>query len=53
MQEVVDSILNEGDVEKCKRAPTQLRMPFLEMTAPDGSSSGMYRTKHCLATLNI
>uniref|UniRef100_A0A8C1GKR8 Sulfotransferase n=1 Tax=Cyprinus carpio TaxID=7962 RepID=A0A8C1GKR8_CYPCA len=40
-QEVVDSILNEGDVEKCKRAPTQVRMPFLEMTAPDGSSSGI------------
>lgn len=54
IQEVVDSILNEGDVEKCKRAPTQVRMPFLEMTAPGDSSSGMfYRTKHCLATLNI
>lgn len=41
IQEVVDSILNEGDVEKCKRAPTQMRMPFLEMTASDGSSSGI------------
>ncbi|XP_050953275.1 sulfotransferase family 1, cytosolic sulfotransferase 5 isoform X1 [Labeo rohita] len=42
-QEVVDSILNEGDVEKCKRAPTQVRMPFLEMTSKDGLTSGITR----------
>ncbi|XP_073679207.1 sulfotransferase family 1, cytosolic sulfotransferase 5 [Garra rufa] len=40
-QEVVDSILNEGDVEKCKRAPTHMRMPFLEMTSKDGLNSGI------------
>lgn len=46
-QEVVDHILNEGDVEMCRRAPTQVRMPFLEMTSPDGLSAGMfYRTKN-------
>ncbi|TRZ02473.1 hypothetical protein DNTS_030297 [Danionella cerebrum] len=38
-QEVVDHILNGGDDEKCKRAPTQVRMPFLEMTAADGSNA--------------
>ncbi|XP_056305277.1 sulfotransferase 1B1-like [Danio aesculapii] len=40
-QEIVDLILNDGDVEKCKRAPTQVRMPFLEMTAADGSNAGI------------
>lgn len=41
IQEVVDLILNDGDVDKCKRAPTQVRMPFLEMTAADGSNAGI------------
>lgn len=41
-QEVVDHILNEGDGGRCRRAPTQERMPFLEMTSPDGLSAGMF-----------
>ncbi|KAI4895984.1 hypothetical protein NFI96_025269 [Prochilodus magdalenae] len=40
-QEVVDLILNEGSEEKCRRAPTYVRMPFLEMTSTDPSISGM------------
>ncbi|XP_056305279.1 sulfotransferase family 1, cytosolic sulfotransferase 5 [Danio aesculapii] len=40
-QEVVDLILNDGDVEKCKRAPTQVRMPLLEMTTADDPSAGI------------
>nr|XP_033801961.1 sulfotransferase family cytosolic 1B member 1-like [Geotrypetes seraphini]XP_033801962.1 sulfotransferase family cytosolic 1B member 1-like [Geotrypetes seraphini]XP_033801963.1 sulfotransferase family cytosolic 1B member 1-like [Geotrypetes seraphini] len=31
MQEIVDLIYNEGDVEKARRAPTNIRMPFLEL----------------------
>ncbi|XP_036446533.1 sulfotransferase family 1, cytosolic sulfotransferase 5 isoform X2 [Colossoma macropomum] len=40
-QEVVDLILNEGNEEKCRRAPTHVRMPFFEMTSSDPSISGM------------
>ncbi|XP_073795100.1 sulfotransferase 1C2 [Danio rerio] len=38
-QEVVDQILNNEDVEKCKRAPTQVRMTLLEMTTADDPSA--------------
>ncbi|XP_018414630.1 PREDICTED: sulfotransferase 1C1-like [Nanorana parkeri] len=31
MQEIVDSIMNDGELEKNKRAPTHVRSPFLEM----------------------
>lgn len=41
IQEVVDQILNVGDAEKCKRAPTQVRMPFLEMVPTDGVPIGL------------
>ncbi|XP_073504844.1 sulfotransferase 1C1-like isoform X2 [Phyllobates terribilis] len=34
MQEVVDMICQEGDVEKCHRAPTYDKHPFLEAVAP-------------------
>ncbi|XP_066529368.1 sulfotransferase family 1, cytosolic sulfotransferase 5 isoform X2 [Hoplias malabaricus] len=40
-QEIVDLILNEVDEEKCRRGPTHVRMPFLEMTSPDPNISGM------------
>ncbi|XP_018414629.1 PREDICTED: sulfotransferase family cytosolic 1B member 1-like [Nanorana parkeri] len=31
MQEIVDSIMNDGELEKNKRAPTHVRSPFLEI----------------------
>ncbi|XP_072553361.1 sulfotransferase family 1, cytosolic sulfotransferase 5 [Salminus brasiliensis] len=40
-QEIVDLILNKGNEEKCRRAPTSVRMPFLEMTSLDPSNSGI------------
>ncbi|XP_074048878.1 sulfotransferase 1C4-like [Macrotis lagotis] len=33
-QEIVDMIQNDGDIEKCKRAPTHLRFPFIEWIIP-------------------
>lgn len=40
MQEIVDSIMNDGEVEKTKRAPTYIRSPFLEKFAPPPLPSG-------------
>uniref|UniRef100_A0A4X2K0J6 Sulfotransferase n=1 Tax=Vombatus ursinus TaxID=29139 RepID=A0A4X2K0J6_VOMUR len=33
-QEIVDMIQNDGNIEKCKRAPTHLRFPFIEWIIP-------------------
>ncbi|XP_043850844.1 sulfotransferase 1C4 [Dromiciops gliroides] len=33
-QEIVDMIQNDGDVEKCKRAPIYIRFPFIEWIIP-------------------
>ncbi|XP_063791389.1 sulfotransferase 1C1-like [Pseudophryne corroboree] len=41
MQEIVDMIHQEGDVEKCQRAPTYDRHPFLEVVAPKPVPSGL------------
>ncbi|XP_073492126.1 sulfotransferase 1C1-like [Aquarana catesbeiana] len=41
MQEIVDSIMNDGDIEKSKCAPTHIRSPFLEMFAPPPLPSGL------------
>uniref|UniRef100_UPI00358E3FB3 sulfotransferase 1C2-like isoform X1 n=2 Tax=Myxine glutinosa TaxID=7769 RepID=UPI00358E3FB3 len=34
MQELVDQIQNDGDMEKCQRAPIYKRIPFLELSFP-------------------
>ncbi|KAJ7313880.1 hypothetical protein JRQ81_005653 [Phrynocephalus forsythii] len=41
MQEVVDLIRNSGDVEKARRAPTYVRIPFLEICSPPPLPSGV------------
>ncbi|XP_064425615.1 sulfotransferase 1C1-like [Latimeria chalumnae] len=41
IQEIVDMIYNQGDVEKCKRAPTHFRIPFLEMVTFPNFPSGL------------
>ncbi|XP_053871088.1 sulfotransferase 1B1-like isoform X1 [Malaclemys terrapin pileata] len=41
MQEIVDLILVQGDVEKACRAPTHIRIPFLEICSPPPVPSGV------------
>ncbi|KAM6178228.1 sulfotransferase 1C4-like [Rhynchocyon petersi] len=43
-QEIVDLIQNKGDIEKSKRAPTHIRIPFIEWTVP-GMGSGLERAE--------
>ncbi|CAB1440074.1 unnamed protein product [Pleuronectes platessa] len=40
-QEIVDLLLHNGDAEFCKRAPTPVRSPFLEMFSPPPIPSGL------------
>nr|XP_048709033.1 sulfotransferase 1B1-like isoform X1 [Caretta caretta]XP_048709035.1 sulfotransferase 1B1-like isoform X1 [Caretta caretta] len=41
MQEIVDLILVRGEVEKACRAPTHIRIPFLEICSPPPVPSGV------------
>ncbi|XP_028663774.2 sulfotransferase 1C1-like [Erpetoichthys calabaricus] len=41
VQEIVDLIVNEGDKEKCQRAPIYVRIPFIEMFPPPPFKSGI------------
>lgn len=41
-QEIVDLLLHNGDAEACKRAPTPVRSPFLEIHSPPPIPSGVY-----------
>ncbi|XP_071975681.1 sulfotransferase 1 family member D1-like [Engystomops pustulosus] len=41
MQEIVDCIMNDGDVERSRRAPTHVRSPFLEIASPPPVPSGI------------
>lgn len=40
-QEIVDLLLHNGDPEACKRAPTHIRCPFLEIQSPPPIPSGL------------
>ncbi|XP_026865018.1 sulfotransferase family cytosolic 1B member 1-like [Electrophorus electricus] len=40
-QEIVDLLLHDGDAEVCKRAPTAIRIPFLEIQSPAPIPSGL------------
>ncbi|CAI5790616.1 sulfotransferase family cytosolic 1B member 1-like [Podarcis lilfordi] len=41
IQEIVDLVLNGGDVEKARRAPVYIRIPFLEICSPPPVPSGV------------
>ncbi|XP_067101194.1 sulfotransferase 1C2 [Osmerus mordax] len=40
-QEIVDLLLHDGDAEVCRRAPTAVRIPFLEIVSPPPIPSGL------------
>ncbi|XP_028990702.1 sulfotransferase 1C2 [Betta splendens] len=40
-QEIIDLLLHNGDAEACKRAPTPVRSPFLEIYSPPPIPSGL------------
>ncbi|XP_054913757.1 sulfotransferase 1C2 [Poeciliopsis prolifica] len=40
-QEIIDLLLHNGDAEACKRAPTPVRSPFLEIFSPPPIPSGL------------
>ncbi|XP_060719783.1 sulfotransferase 1C2 isoform X2 [Tachysurus vachellii] len=40
-QEIVDLLLHNGDADICKRAPTAVRIPFLEISSPPPIPSGL------------
>ncbi|MEQ2242654.1 hypothetical protein ILYODFUR_038225 [Ilyodon furcidens] len=41
-QEIIDLLLHNGDAEACKRAPTPVRSPFLEICSPPPIPSGVH-----------
>ncbi|XP_008312238.1 sulfotransferase 1C2 [Cynoglossus semilaevis] len=40
-QEIIDLLINNGDAEACRRAPTPVRSPFLEIHSPPPIPSGL------------
>uniref|UniRef100_A0A1B8XWY9 Sulfotransferase n=1 Tax=Xenopus tropicalis TaxID=8364 RepID=A0A1B8XWY9_XENTR len=46
MQEIVDLILLEGDVEKSRRAPSFIKVPFLELIPLKPMPSGVSASSH-------
>lgn len=40
-QEIIDLLIHNGDAEACKRAPTPMRSPFLELKSPPPIPSGL------------
>ncbi|XP_064124658.1 sulfotransferase 1C4 isoform X2 [Loxodonta africana] len=47
-EEIVDLIQNKGDAEKSKRAPTHIRIPFIELIIP-GMESGLEQANAMLS----
>ncbi|XP_069100155.1 uncharacterized protein [Pleurodeles waltl] len=50
VSEIVDCILNNGDVEKTKRNAIYTRVPFLEFASPGTPSAGRAATGHTQTT---
>lgn len=43
LSEIVDMVLNDGDVEKCKRDFITVKVPMLEMAIPGLKISGNFK----------
>lgn len=43
LSEIVDMVLNDGDVEKCKRDVITVKVPMLEMAIPGLTISGNFK----------
>ncbi|XP_043942869.1 sulfotransferase family cytosolic 1B member 1-like [Protopterus annectens] len=53
ISEIVDMILNDGDIERCKRGPIYERVPFLEFAGPKPLPVGTEQLANMASPRNV